>query len=151
MVVCSFGAAFMMDSGSTVGGISGHGKPINAVSVRHQRPFRAVSASDDNAVIFHTAVPFKYDKTLNEHTKFVQDVAFSPNGDLFVSVGSDGKVVFYEGKDGAVKGAPDTGSSAASLVSIHFQREATKLTPSRWLVRGPAILAKSPRQGQTAS
>jgi hypothetical protein len=26
---------------------------INAVSIRHQRPFRAATASDDNAIVFH--------------------------------------------------------------------------------------------------
>jgi hypothetical protein len=63
----------MMDSGSSTGEITGHakassrvapglsldltvflhGKAINAVSIRHQRPFRAVSAADDATIVFH--------------------------------------------------------------------------------------------------
>lgn len=35
---------------------------INAVSIRHQRPFRAVTASDDGAIVFFNGVPFKHDK-----------------------------------------------------------------------------------------
>jgi hypothetical protein len=35
---------------------------INAVSIRHQRPFRAVTASDDASIVFFTGVPYKNDK-----------------------------------------------------------------------------------------
>jgi WD40 repeat protein len=106
-----------MDSGSSCGEISGHAKTINAVAVRHQRPFRAVSASDDNSVIFHTAVPFKYDKMISTHSRFVRDVAYSANGDTFVSVGSDGKLFFYDGKTGDVKGEADRDGSTSALVN----------------------------------
>ena len=71
-----------MDTGSSTGEILGHSKVshstfkytllfkknyclvqvINAVSIRHQRPFRAVTAGDDSNIIFHTGVPYKYDK-----------------------------------------------------------------------------------------
>jgi WD40 repeat protein len=85
------------------------------VSVRHQRPFRAVSGSDDNSVNFHTAVPFKYDKMISTHTRFVRDVAFSPNGELFASAASDGKLFFYEGKTGDVKGEADRAESSSLM------------------------------------
>lgn len=78
-----FGHAFQVDTGSGAGEISGHSKVINAVAVRHQRPFKAVTASDDASIVFHTGeydlmhpflrpstvgdasflgVPFKYEK-----------------------------------------------------------------------------------------
>ncbi|KAG1745275.1 WD40-repeat-containing domain protein [Suillus lakei] len=95
-----FGHAFLADSGSSTGQISGHSKVINAVSIRYQRPFRAATASDDNSIVFHQGVPFKYDKTIRTHTKFVQDVQFGPSGDHFASVGSDSKIFLYDGKTG---------------------------------------------------
>jgi hypothetical protein len=48
-----FGHAFMVDTGSSTGEISGHSKSINAVAIRHQRPFRAATAADDSTIVFH--------------------------------------------------------------------------------------------------
>ncbi|TCD64690.1 WD40 repeat-like protein [Steccherinum ochraceum] len=113
-----FGHAFMMDTGSSTGEIAGHSKVINAVSIRHQRPFRAATAGDDATIIFHQGVPFKYDKTINTHTKFVQDVRYASSGDHFASVGSDAKVFVYDGKTGETLAeftdSPHTGSIYAS-------------------------------------
>ncbi|KAK4688195.1 WD repeat-containing protein 1 (actin-interacting protein 1), partial [Tremellales sp. Uapishka_1] len=122
-----FGAAFFMDSGSSCGEIAGHAKTITALSVRHQRPFRAVSGSDDNSVVLHTGVPFKYDKMISTHTRFVRDVAFSPNGDLFASVASDGKLFFYDGKDGTVKGEVERGGATNSLMACSWAPDSTKI------------------------
>jgi WD40 repeat protein len=122
-----------MDSGSSCGEISGHAKvgfpywphninwlqAVTAVAVRHQRPFRAVSGSDDNSLVFHNGVPFKYDKMISTHSRFVRDVAYSPNGDLFASVASDGKLFFYDGKTGEVKGEAARNESS-SLVSYNI-------------------------------
>ncbi|WWD16495.1 hypothetical protein CI109_100921 [Kwoniella shandongensis] len=121
-----FGAAFFMDSGSSCGEIAGHAKPITALSVRHQRPFRAVSGSDDNSLILHTAVPFKYDKMINTHNRFVRDVAFSPNGELFASVASDGNLFFYEGKTGEVKGQVER-EATSSLMACSWASDSSKI------------------------
>ncbi|KAI0266522.1 WD40 repeat-like protein [Gloeopeniophorella convolvens] len=99
-----FGHAFMFDTGTSTGDISGHSKAINGVAIRHQRPFRAATAGDDNAIVFHQGVPFKYDKTIKTHTKFVQDVQYALTGNHFASVGSDGKVFLYDGKTGDTLG-----------------------------------------------
>ncbi|EGO03741.1 hypothetical protein SERLA73DRAFT_175361 [Serpula lacrymans var. lacrymans S7.3] len=95
-----FGHAFLMDTGTTSGEISGHSKAINAVSIRHQRPFRAATAADDSLIVFHQGAPYKYDKTIKTHTKYVQDVRYAPSGDHFASVGSDFKIFLYDGKTG---------------------------------------------------
>jgi len=116
MEITRFGAAFFIDSGSSCGEISGHAKAITALSVRHQRPCRAVSGSDDNSVILHTAVPFKYEKMISKHSSFVRDVAHSPNGEMFASVASDGKMFLYEGKGGEVKGEVERHGTTTSLV-----------------------------------
>ncbi|KAG8768763.1 WD40 repeat-like protein, partial [Serendipita sp. 397] len=98
------GAVFMFDTGSSAGEISGHSKAsaINAVSIRSQRPFRAATAADDSHIVFYHGAPYKYEKTIRTHTKFVQDVRYAPSGDLFVSAGSDAKVFLYDGKTGEV-------------------------------------------------
>lgn len=49
-----FGHAFMMDSGSSTGEISGHSKTVNAVSIRQQRPYRAATSGDDSVIVFFT-------------------------------------------------------------------------------------------------
>ncbi|KAJ7269722.1 WD40-repeat-containing domain protein [Mycena rebaudengoi] len=112
-----FGHAFMMDTGSSTGEISGHSKAINAVAIRHQRPYRAATAADDGLIIFHQGAPYKYDKTIRTHTKFVQDVRYAPSGDHFASVGSDSKVFLYDGKTGETiaefTDSPHTGSVMA--------------------------------------
>ncbi|KAJ7359560.1 WD40-repeat-containing domain protein [Mycena albidolilacea] len=113
-----FGHAFMFDSGSSTGEISGHNKAINAVAIRHQRPFRAATAADDASIVFHQGAPYKYDKTIRTHTKFVQDVRYAPSGDHFASVGSDSKIFLYDGKTGETVAeftdSPHKGSIMAS-------------------------------------
>ncbi|KAH8551059.1 WD40-repeat-containing domain protein [Umbelopsis sp. PMI_123] len=95
-----FGHAFAFDTLSSVGEITGHSKVINSVSIRQQRPFRAVTASDDMSVVFYHGVPFKFNKVIRDHSRFVHTVKFSPNGDLFASAGADGKIFLYDGKTG---------------------------------------------------
>ena len=118
MFTSSFGRAFLADSGSSCGEIIGHNKAINAVSIRSKRPFRAATGGDDGTVAFLTGVPYKFSKTTKAHTSFVNDVGFSPDGDLFASVGADGKVFLYDGAEGETKGELTGGASSASLVRL---------------------------------
>jgi len=117
-----FGHAFMVDTGSSTGEIMGHSKAINAVAIRHQRPFRAATAGEDASIIFHQGVPFKYDKTIKTHTKYVQDIKYAPSGDHFASVGSDFKIFVYDGKTGDTLSeftdSPHTGSITATSWSF---------------------------------
>ncbi|KAF8921185.1 WD40 repeat-like protein [Mucidula mucida] len=92
-----FGHAFMMDTGTSTGEISGHSKPINAVSIRHQRPFRAATAADDNLIVFHQGAPYKYDKTIKTHTKFIQDVRYAFREIISL-------IFLYDGKTGDTLG-----------------------------------------------
>ena len=57
---------------------------------------------------------------IKTHTKFVQDVQYSPNGDHFASVGSDSKVFLYDGKTGETIGEfSSTGGHKGSIVRIN--------------------------------
>ncbi|KAF9010086.1 WD40 repeat-like protein [Cyathus striatus] len=119
-----FGHAFMMDTGASTGDIIGHSKPLNAVSIRQQRPFKAATAGDDNTIIFHTGMFI-----IKTHKKFVQDVQYAPSGDNFASVGSDFKLFVYDGKTGDVKtditDSPHKGSIMACAWSTDSKSIAT--------------------------
>ncbi|GJJ68478.1 hypothetical protein EMPS_00824 [Entomortierella parvispora] len=95
-----FGHAFLADTGSSCGELMGHSKVVNTVAIRQTRPFRAVTGGDDNSLVFSNGVPFVYNKTIQDHTRFVQEVKFSNNGDMFASVGADGKIFLYDAKTG---------------------------------------------------
>ena len=125
-----FGHAFSFDSGSSVGEVTGHSRQINAVAIRKERPFRAVTAGDDNNLVFYHGAPYKYNKTINTHTRFVQDVAYAPNGDHFVSVGSDSKVFVYDGKTGDTVvelSAKASGGHTGTIYAVSFSPDSKKI------------------------
>lgn len=95
-----WGHAFSFDSGNTVGEITGHSSVPNAVTIKHSRPFRAATAGDDGLVVFYHGAPYKYNKSIRKHTKFVYDVKFSPDGSQLVSVGADARIFIYDAKTG---------------------------------------------------
>ncbi|KAH9855356.1 WD40 repeat-like protein [Lenzites betulinus] len=125
-----FGHAFMVDTGSSTGEIIGHSKVINAVSIRAQRPFRAATASDDGSIVFHQGVPFKYDKTIKTHTKFVQDVRYAASGDHFASVGSDFKVFVYDGKTGDTLGEFTESPHTGTIMAVSWSPDSKSLVTS---------------------
>ncbi len=96
-----YGHAFTWDSGNTVGEISGHSAQINAVTIRPARPYRAATVGDDSALVFYHGPPFRFNSTARgNHTNFVRDVRYSPNGEFLVSVGADRNIVVYDGNTG---------------------------------------------------
>lgn len=55
---------FSADTGTSVGEIMGQSKPLNSVDFRGDRPFRIVTASEDNTLAFFHGPPFKFQFTL---------------------------------------------------------------------------------------
>lgn len=55
-----FGHVFMAETGTSVGEISGQSKAINSVDFRPTRPFRIVTASEDNTLAVFEGPPFKF-------------------------------------------------------------------------------------------
>ncbi|XP_011165821.1 actin-interacting protein 1 isoform X2 [Solenopsis invicta] len=92
-----FGHVFMAETGTSVGEISGQSKSINSCDFRPARPFRLITGSEDNTIGIFEGPPFKFKMTKQEHTRFVQTVRYSPDGNLFASGGFDGKVFIYNG------------------------------------------------------
>ncbi|GCC26394.1 WD repeat-containing protein 1 [Chiloscyllium punctatum] len=95
-----FGAVFHWDTGTSVGSITGHSKVINSIAFKPNRPFHVVTGSDDYTCVFFEALPVKFKCTINNHTKFVNCLRYSPDGSKFASAGADGQIFIYNGKDG---------------------------------------------------
>lgn len=93
-----FGHVFLADSGSSVGEIMGHSKSINSCDYKPSRPYKIVTAGEDQHTTFLEGPPFKFTKMLREHTNFVNCVRYSHDGDKFITGGADGKVFVYDGK-----------------------------------------------------
>ncbi|GAA6001025.1 WD40 repeat domain-containing protein [Rhodotorula paludigena] len=129
-----FGASFSLDTGSSIGEISGHSKVVNAVAMKANRPFRAVTGSDDFGVCVLNGVPFKYASMSRRHTRFVQSVAYSPDGSLFASAGSDGQVLLYDGSTGEEKGALVDGAAGAAhskgVFAVSFSKDGKSIATS---------------------
>eukprot|EP00037_Helgoeca_nana_P013193 m.121198 g.121198 ORF g.121198 m.121198 type:complete len:601 (+) comp21884_c0_seq1:113-1915(+) len=111
--------AFLWDSGSTVGTLSGHSKQVNAVDIKQQRPYRLVTAGEDTDVGFFANIPFKREAMLTDHKKYVNCARYSADGELFVSADTGGKAFIYDGKDGTLKGPLDGGEASAHKAGIY--------------------------------
>ncbi|EEB08238.1 actin cortical patch component Aip1 [Schizosaccharomyces japonicus yFS275] len=120
-----FGHAFSADTGNTIGEIFGHSSVINAVTMKQNRPLRAVTASDDQSVNFFFGVPYKFNRSLRTHTKFVFDVRYSPNDDYFASVGADGKLFLYDGKTGDV--SKEINAHKGSIFAVSWSPDSTQI------------------------
>ncbi|KAF9349339.1 hypothetical protein BGX34_001849, partial [Mortierella sp. NVP85] len=95
-----FAHAFMFDSGSTSGTIMGHSKAVNTVAIRQNRPFSVLTGGDDKALVVSTAFPVKYKTTIQDHERYIQEAKFSHDGEMFATVGSDGKIFLYTASTG---------------------------------------------------
>ena len=98
IVCCGAGSgvnarAFMWDTGSNLGEVTGHSKRVISCDYRQVRPYRVMTASEDTRTIFYNGPPFKMDHSNNDqHTNFVNCVRFSPDGSKIATCSSDKKV-----------------------------------------------------------
>ncbi|XP_052831609.1 actin-interacting protein 1 [Octopus bimaculoides] len=116
----TFARAFLVDTGSSVGEISGHSKPINSCDYRQINPFRVVTASEDYSIIMCEGPPFKFSKKIDTHTNFVNCIRYSPNGEKFISGGADGKAFVYDGKNGETIGELGSPAHKGGIYGIAF-------------------------------
>ncbi|AET41228.1 Aip1p Ecym_7402 [Eremothecium cymbalariae DBVPG len=100
----TFGAFISWDTGNSLGEVSGHAQRVNACHFKQSRPMRAITVGYDGKAVFYKGPPFQFtnsDRSHHDHGKFIRDVKFSPGtGKYCVSVGSDRKIVVYDGVDG---------------------------------------------------
>lgn len=122
-----FGHVFMADTGTSVGEIGGHSNLINSCDFRPCRPFRIITGSEDNSVGVYEGPPFKFKLTLNDHTRFVQSVRFSPNGELFASGGFDGKMFLYKGTDYSEVGEFGSPAHKGGIYAVSWSSDGKQL------------------------
>ncbi|CCF55508.1 hypothetical protein KAFR_0A00700 [Kazachstania africana CBS 2517] len=149
-----FGVFISWDSGNSLGEISGHSQRINACHFKQSRPMRCITVGDDGAVIFYQGPPFKFaasDRSHHQQGKFIRDVEFSPNtGEFVVSVGSDRRIVCYDGKTGEfIKYVEDSEEKInGGIFAISWLDEAKFATASAdaciriWDVKGSKCVQK---------
>ena len=89
----------MWDTGNNVGEISGHSSLIISGDIRQVRPYKLVTCGEDYQVNFYEGPPFKLKKINKIHNNYATSVKFSPEGDHFISVGYDKKIVLYDFKE----------------------------------------------------
>ncbi|ODQ81140.1 hypothetical protein BABINDRAFT_160541 [Babjeviella inositovora NRRL Y-12698] len=138
-----FGHCFTFDTGNSVGEISGHSAAITAVAIRPVRPFRAVTVANDSALVVLSAPPYKFQSSVRgNHSNFIRDVKYSPDGEFIVSVGADRAIVVYSGAGELVRkveNAHDGGIFAVSWVnSTQFVTSAADSTVKLWSTEGTA-------------
>jgi WD40 repeat protein len=96
----SFALAILVDSGNTVGDVSGHDQTVLSIDYRKHRPFRIATASEDRTVGFYKGPPFQFMKSFKGHTNFVTCVRFSNDGSQFITTSNDMKINLFDGATG---------------------------------------------------
>lgn len=117
----------MTETGTSVGEISGQSKTMNSCDFRPARPFRIITGSEDNTVAIFEGPPFKFKMTKQEHSRFVQAVRYSPNGNYFASAGFDGKVFLYNGTTSELISEIGSPAHKGGVYSVAWKPDNTQL------------------------
>eukprot|EP01134_Creolimax_fragrantissima_P003697 CFRG3697T1 len=123
----TFGSAFLVDTGSSVGSITGHAKAINSIDMKPCRPYRVITASEDCSSGFYEGPPFKFSHSNSDHTKFVQVARYSPDGTTYVTASSDGRIFKYDGKTGQKTGEIGNPAHSGSVMSLAWSPDSSEL------------------------
>lgn len=124
------GKMFPFDSSNAVGTCTMHEKSIISCSVKPTRPYRCATGGEDLGVNFYNCPPVTYQKTERKHSKYPNTVAFSPDGNLLMSVGSDSQIIIYDAKTGEVTkeiSDPDNGHKTSAIYSAHWSPDSKKI------------------------
>lgn len=122
-----FGHVFMMETGTSVGEIAGHSKIINSCDIRPTRPFRIVTGGEDNLIAVFEGPPFKFKQQLENHSKYVQSVRYSPDGQFFASGGFDGKIFLFKGQDYELIGEIGSPAHSGGIYAVAWSPDSKKL------------------------
>ncbi|CAH8512067.1 unnamed protein product [Heterobilharzia americana] len=118
-----FGAVFIVETGSSVGTITGMSRSVNSVDFRPVRPYRAITGNDEGLVTFFEGPPFTFKNSYQNHKGFVNIVRYSWDGSFFVSGGADGKLFLYDGETGETLREIGSPAHGGGIYAISFSRE----------------------------
>jgi len=120
--------AFMFDTGSGLGEMAGHQKPVTCCAMRPTKPTTCATGGQDFKVGFYKGPPFKFLKSVADHTNFVQAVKYSWDGALLASVGSDTAINLIDGESGDAKGTlPGASEHSGSIYGCAFSPDSKQL------------------------
>jgi len=123
-----YAVAFMWDTGASVGDLSGHQKTIMSCDIKQTRPYRVATGGEDLTVNWFEGPPFKFHHSMKDHTRFVNCVRFSPDGNLLVTVGSDKTGFLYDGKTGEkLKELSTTNGHTAGIYSASWSKDSKQI------------------------
>lgn len=93
-----FAKAILTESGTKQGDIFGPTKRVISIDMKQTGPktLKLLVGGENNEISVFDGAPFKFNKTLREHTGFVNKIAFRPDGIFFVSVSADKIIVIYD-------------------------------------------------------
>jgi len=119
---------FQWDTGNNIGTVAGHSKSILSCDFKPTNPLRIVTASEDLGVHYYVGAPFKFQSKFSQHTRFPNCVRFSPDGNFYVSVGSDSKIYLFDSKSGElVKEIKDDKGHSGSIYSVCWSPDNKKI------------------------
>lgn len=124
----SYGKYFTWDSGNACGTVEGHIKRAISCALKPCRPFKAVTAGEDNMIVAYSGPPYKKTHILKDHERYPNKVQFHPSGEWLVSVGSDSKIIVYDGKElqKAREITDEKEGHKSAIYSFCFNEEGTK-------------------------
>ncbi|CAD8068738.1 unnamed protein product [Paramecium sonneborni] len=126
-----FGRTILLETGSSVGEISGVSQTLNACAMKPQRPFRLALGGDESLICWFEGPPFKFKKSIKQHNNSIFSIKYNKCGDHFVSVGADKKVFLYEGKNGEVVKEISTDSPhTRSITGVSWINDTSFITSS---------------------
>jgi len=119
---------FAWDTGSSLGEVVPHTKKNITCDLKAARPLRAVLGGEDFQLSFYEGgPPYKYARTLKEHSNFVNCVRYAPDGSRFLSVSSDKAGVVYSGETAAAQGRLDAaGGHAGGVYSAAWAPDSSR-------------------------
>lgn len=110
----TFAACVTWDTGNKLGNLIGLDKCANSIDFKQTRPYRLIAGDDCFKTMLYHGPPFKLNLEIEDHSRFVNVVRFSPDGKYFATGSSDCKVLLYDGKTGEQCGELTDGKTSHS-------------------------------------